>query len=619
MGYDPNTSQNGLAALDLANLGLPLYTNGPMGISFTLNLAAAVNFAGVIGNNLALPDTLAFYDVTDPSQAVLLSTQNLPGANSGGHLANGNAIAQVIFGYNPSTATNYIFAIDANNGIAAYVLAGGSTPPPTVLVQPSNLRVLQGSSGSLSVALSQPATIEWYKGTNSPVDTGVAGTTYSIANAPTSATGDYFAIAANLNGSVTSLVAHVSVELPNDNYTLSPIWRAGAGNANYAYVTSNGGANTPNERSFAYNALSNQLIVVRCPPSSTAYTNWVVDAGTGSNLYTLNTSGVVHEGTSEVSGSNPLDLSAAAVADDGAVYICSGTPNASGGAAGDTTKMLHIYRWADSGPATVPVLVYQGDPGNAPAGVNYRWGDIMAGRGSGTNTELILNSQDGSYGAVIKPTDATMTLFTNYWFFDSAGGGSIGRSMQFGPTNTVFEKRKGASLAYSRYNTNNQSSAILTTVSSSTTLGGVFADTAHNLAAGVDFIGSTTKPDAVALYDITDPSMPMLLKEYNFPSNQVANANFICQTVIAGLRVYSLDANNGLMAFYINPPGNSMILTNTPSGPNMDLSWGSSAAILQGSPTLVPTAWTDLTTAGQTNSVQSMTNGMQFYRLIVRR
>ena len=58
-----------------------------------------------------------------------------------------------------------------------------------------------------------------------------------------------------------------------------------------------GGANTPNERSFAYNALSNQLVVVRCPPNSTAYTLWVVDADTGANLHTLNTTGVIAPGT----------------------------------------------------------------------------------------------------------------------------------------------------------------------------------------------------------------------------------------------------------------------------------------------------------------------------------
>src|SRR5262249_18416649 len=145
-------------------------------------------------------------------------------------------------------------------------------------------------------------------------------------------------------------------------------------------------------------------------------------------------------------------------------------------------------------------------------------------------------------------------------------------SIQFGPTNTVLEKRKGSPLAFSSYDTNAQSSAVILQVDSSTTLGGVAVDLAHKLTAGVDFVGSTTapqKPDAVALYDISDPTTPMLLNRYNFPSNQVANANVICQTIIAGNRVFALDANNGLMAFTIQGPQLSV----TPSGTVLVESW----------------------------------------------
>src|SRR5438552_9894750 len=215
----------------------------------------------------------------------------------------------------------------------------------------------------------------------------------------------------------------------------------------------------------------------------------------------------------------------AAAADDGAIYVCSESPNASGGAGGDMTKMFHLYRWADSGPTTTPVLVYEGDPGGQPAGLNFRWGDVLAARGRGTNTELFLNSFDGSYGAVLKPTDSTLNTFTNFWFSDSGGGGSIGRSVQFGSTNSVFEKRKGAALVYCKYNLTNQSSLTLLTVNFSDTLGGVAVDPSHNLAVGVDFVGGASKPDAVALYDITDPNSAMFIKRYNFHVKQVSNAN----------------------------------------------------------------------------------------------
>ncbi len=621
MSYNPG---GGLAPLVTANTSTGLFTNGPAGISDTLNLLAAINFTGAAGSDSSTAaDTLDYYDLTDPSQAVLLSRQNLPGGNSGNHKANGNAIGQVVFGANPVTGTNYVFAIDANNGVAAYALVGGSTPPPKILAQPSNLRLVQNSSGGLSVAADQPGAIEWFKGTNSPVDTGVSGVNYNIPNAQLTDVGDYFAVVTNINGSVTSRVAHVSVSLASDNYTLTPAWTAIPGNAAFPYVTSDGGTTTPNERSFAYNALSNQLVVVRCPPNSTAYTIWVVDGNTGSNLYTMNTSGVVHEGVSEVSGSNPIDLVAAAVADDGALYICGESPNASGGQAGDPTKTMHVYRWANTGSSTAPVLIYAGDPSDSPAGVNNRWGDVMAARGSGTNTQLILNSFDGLYGGVLVPLDTNMTTFTNDWFFDSSGGGSIGRSIQFGAGSSVLEKRKGATLVDSTFNVSNNTSSAFLTVNSSITLGGVFVDMPRNLVAGVDFVGSATAPaapDAVALYDITDPSSPSFIAHYNFPVNQVANQNVICQTVITVSKVYSLDANNGLVAFYINPPVSSLVLKAAISGTNVNLSWGSPYAILQATTNLAkPVTWSDIGEAGETNSVQVINAPFRAYRLIVRR
>jgi len=583
-------------------------------------VAAGLNFVGAIGtDSTTAQDTLSYYDLTDPSQAVLLSSSPLPQGNAGFHKAN-NAVAQIIFGFNPATGTNYMFVINGNNGVAAFILSGGITPPPKVLVQPRNLRVLEGSSGSMSLTIDQVATISWFKGTNSPVDTGVRGIIYNINNATASDAGDYFAIAANVNGSVTSTVAHVTVGLTNANYTLAQIWAAGGGNASFPYVTSDGGPNTPNERAFTYNARSNQLIVVRCPPNSTAYSLWVVDGTTGANLYTLNTTGVIHEGPSEVSGANAIDLVGAAATDDGSIYICSESPNASGGAGADTTKMFHLFRWANSAPSTPPVLVYEGDPSSQPPGINLRWGDVLSARGGGTNTELFLNAFEGTYGAILKPTDASLNTFTNFWFSDAGGGGSIGRSVQFGLTNTVFEKRKGSALVDSGYDTNTQSSTVLLTIDSSTTLGGLAVDLPRSLAIGVDFVGSVgTKPDAVALYDISDPLSPMLINRYNFPSNQVANVNVICQTIISGNRVYSLDANNGLMGFDITPPVNSMVLTITRSGANVLLTWGNSAAILQGTPRLDSPAWTDLTTPGQTSSIQPIAGQNQFYRLVLRR
>ena len=189
-----------------------------------------------------------------------------------------------------------------------------------------------------------------------------------------------------------------------------------------------------------------------------------------------------------------------------------------------------------------------------------------------------------------------MTQFTNYWFADAAGAGTIGRSVQFGTaTNTVFEKRKGSALVYSSYNTNNQSSASLApSALPSPWAASLWTPPATWLPAWISWASPAPTPDAVALYDVTESHRQCCLGDINFPVNHVANNNFICQTVIAGWKVFSLNANNGLMAFYINPSVNSMILNIATAGASdVNLSWGNPGRFSRARPTWSrPSGWT---------------------------
>jgi hypothetical protein len=205
-----------------------------------------------------------------------------------------------------------------------------------------------------------------------------------------------------------------------------------------------------------------------------------VNASSGIKLYDLRTDNVVHESGSEVSGSNPIDLLSVAVADDGAIYICNETPNASGGQTFDDTRQFRVYRWADSGPNTAPTNVFTGDPAGQSA--NFRWGDAMTARGSGTSTELLLDSNDGTLAAVLTPTDSTMSSFSNHPLTSTTGGGSIGRSIQFEASKTNYwQKRKGTGLVFSSYNTNAQSSALLANFTGfPLTFGGAAVDSSRN-------------------------------------------------------------------------------------------------------------------------------------------
>src|SRR2546430_17116116 len=63
-------------------------------------------------------------------------------------------------------------------------------------------------------------------------------------------------------------------------------------------------------------------------------------------------------------------------------------------------------------------------------------------------------------------------------------------------------------------------------------LGPVGLDLSRNLLAGINFAISTSTPDTLDLYDISDPANPLLLAQYNFSINHVANNNFIGRVLL---------------------------------------------------------------------------------------
>ncbi len=615
-----------LAPVVLSATGLPLFTNGAVGIQFGLNLAAAVSFSAALASAGTTPDTLDLYDLSVPQTPVALNRYNFP-VN---HLQNNNAVAEVIFGTNSVSGTNYVFALDANNGIMGLTLSSGPVPPPTILSQPKNQRVVQGVAFSLGVVLDSRADVQWQKQGGAGFTNLVAATntTYTVNNSLASDSGNYRVIAANSSGSVTSTVASLLVSLPQDNYSLSQIWTATP--PGQGYVSTDGGPNTPKERSIAYNALSNQLLIVRGVvqgnPSTYVPEVHVVDANTGTELYTLNVSGVFIGTESELAGSNPLNLTSIAAAEDGNIYACNEVPNGGGGLIHSDSKLFRVYRWTNSAPTTPAVQIFVGDPAGQ-TNINLRWGDVMTVRGSGTNTEILFDDQAvGSFAGMLKPADDTLNSFTNYPLNITTGGGSIGRSIQFQTGTNFWQKRKGQGLVLTGFNTNTQTGVQVVKYDNFTlTLGGVAVDPIRNLAIGVDFVGNATAtPDAVALYEISDPNTPMLISRYNFPiTPQVGNVNFVCSTVIGGGKVFSLDGNNGIAAFNIVAPASPRPPLNIArSGATVLLSWSTnhSGFTLQASPSVaVPTNWTNVSTGTIVGDQYIVTNALDtasFFRLI---
>ena len=589
------TAPDPAAGVNLVNYaGFPA-TLGPCGIDLARNLLAALKLSGTVGS---APDSLSLYELSDPNVPVLLASYNFP-ANK---IANANGIGQVLFG-----GANYVFALEANNGIVAFQPVFGPPGPPVFTTEPSNLRMIQGGGSSLSVITDDAtAKYQWRKG-----GTNVAGATkasLTFSNAQFSDAATYLCVATNLSGATTSSVAWITVTATNDTYRLTPLWSLAPLDRTYLPADGDSKGQTPLYRGIAYNALSNQVYVISRTSATLGLTINVLDAATGVDLYQLNTDGITN---------GSIVLLAMGVAADGSLYAANEHVSS-----GTTAASYRLYRWTNSAPTTPPVLVYEGEPANQITAL--RWGDNLDVRGVGTNTEVLIDANQGTFAAVLKPADGSLNSFTNAYFTEVGPNSPIGRTLQFGPANTMWQKRSGLPLRLSSYDLASQSSTLLTTYANfPTSLGPVALDSARNLLAGVNIQGNpitVIAPDTVALYEMSDLNAPMLIAKYNFPTNANLNDNKIAQVIFAGNRVYAVDSNNGIAAFDLVPPVTPQLAI-VPSGGNVIISWPTSASggTLKATPTLTSPTWTNVGTGTIVGTNYFVTNSAAashlFYRL----
>jgi hypothetical protein len=575
------------------------YTNfhsgiGQVGLDFVRNLLPAINYAP---NNATIPDTLDLYDFSEPSTPLLLGQYNFP-IN---HVNNLNFIGHVL------VSGDKVFALSGNNGILAFRIVSGPQSPPSILGQPQDVRVVEGNAFSVSVITADLATFQWQLNSNNIPD--ATNSAYAIASAASSHAGSYRVIVSNDIGAVTSSVATITVLSASDFSHLSPLWSLAPLSRPYLR-TNSGTGQTPFYRGITYNALSNQVYLITRTGANTGLEINVLDASTGADLYQLNANGIISAGT------GGIILLAMAVAEDGALYAADMSE-----LAGSADRTYNLYRWANSDPNTAPVLIYSGDPG---AGITdrLRWGDTLDVRGAGTGTEILTDANSATFAAIFKPTDETMAAFAPITFPIGAVAGTIGRSLQYGPGDTFWQKRKGARLQLSSFDLTTPTSTVISNFGNfPSSLGPVALDLSRNLLAGIDFASTATVPDTLALYDASDLDDPLLIARYNFPTNQQPNANFIGQVLFAGNRVWAVDGNNGVMAFTILPPPGPP-LSIARSDANVVISWEapSTGFVLQKNSTLEAGSWLNVPTVpdeqnGRNTVTESASTGTQFYRL----
>jgi hypothetical protein len=190
---------------------------------------------------------------------------------------------------------------------------------PVIVVEPASATNLAGTVATFSVQASGPLPLayQWLKnGLNLTDGNNISGSAtdqLTLAGVSAADTGTYSVVVSNSSGSATSSGASLAVV--NASPYLSVLWQIGPGDAQ-PWMNISGATSVPNQRTIAYNALSNHLYVVSRSSNTTSnYVIYVLNATNGAFLYTLRTNGI--QGNV---GKGGIGLVGISVADDGAVY-----------------------------------------------------------------------------------------------------------------------------------------------------------------------------------------------------------------------------------------------------------------------------------------------------------
>lgn len=314
-------------------------------------------------------------------------------------------------------------------------------------------------------------------------------------------------------------------------WTLEPLFTLAPGDRSYLPATGDN-----NQRGLGYNPATGHLLLTDRAGGTFVH---VLDGTTGADLGTLNTTGI----TGGTFGINMLR-----VADDGAIYAANLTTDSSAASPGP----VKIYRWANETAA--PQLVYQGDPSAADASAtNRRFGDNFDVRGSGTGTQLLMGSRNGTVAGLFTTSDGINFSSTKLTNPDATTAAGMGVAVSFGNGNNFFGDASGS--VNPRQFGYDLGTGVLTTVATYTApnVAIIGVDPANNLLAGIALNATPTK-DTLVLYDISSGSA-VQQDVKSFPLDQ-ANANGVGAVEFANGTLYALDVNNGIVAYKVVPePG----------------------------------------------------------------
>jgi hypothetical protein len=453
---------------------------------------------------------IVLWDVTDLESVPVFQSEAALAAGN----ANVNGTGAVDFG------DNLVIALETNNGIALYDIVESATQePPSILTQPVSQSALEGGTIELSVVAtgSAPLSFQWFLN-DEPIE-GATSSILTLASATPDQSGLYKVFISNEAGSVTSDEAQITITQPAGADLLEPLWTLAPGDR--PYLTTD-----HTQRGMAYNMAEDHVLVLNRAGGISIN---VLSASTGEHLHVMDTDPTVIAG-----GTFALNMIGAA--DDGAIFAGNLTLNG-------TETSYTLYRWDSDSPEAFPLVAFEGDPGG---GAVERWGDTIAVRGSGLNTQVLISSRSGDRAALFTTTDG--------FSFEPAtfSGVSGGLGLAFGEGNTFWATASGQPLRLFEFDSQTGAATMLREFDASvvpSALAPLGVDPENHLLAAIH-LGS---PDNLKVYDISDlDAGPVILVEQLF-ATQNPNQNGTGAIAFRNDRLYALGTNNGILAFEVDP------------------------------------------------------------------